>query len=121
MVTYGLHHVQIAIPADGEDVARGFYGDLLGMFEIAKPPELAKRGGCWFRTDALEIHLGVQEPFHAAIKAHPGILVTDGFDHLMDRLNAAGVDATPDSNFPGFRRVYVADPFGNRIELMTPA
>lgn len=117
---FGLHHVLVAIPADSEEQARQFYGEVLGLTEVAKPTALAARGGCWFRAGELEIHLGVEEPFSPARKAHPGILVTQGFDGLLERLTGHGIDATPDDNFPGFRRVYIADPFGNRLELMTP-
>lgn len=119
--TFGLHHVLVAIPVDAEDEARRFYGDVLGLTEISKPSALAARGGCWFRTDDLEIHLGVEDPFTPARKAHPGILVHAGFDDLLDRLNDNGVQAIPDDKFPGFRRVYIDDPFGNRLELMTPS
>lgn len=118
-----LHHVQLAMPRGAEDVARAFYGDLLGLDEMAKPPALAARGGVWFRTGGLQLHLGVEEPFAPARKAHPGILVRDpaGFDALIDRLRAAGVDVRPDALFPGHRRCYIDDCFGNRLELLTPA
>ena len=71
----GLDHVQLAMPAGGEDAARAFYGGVLGMAERAKPPDLAKRGGCWFHASGVEVHLGVEEPFRAAAKAHPALLV----------------------------------------------
>lgn len=119
-MTFGLHHVQLAIPPGAEDAARRFYADVLGLTEIDKPVPLATRGGCWFRTDDLEIHLGVEDPFAPARKAHPGILVRGGFDGLVSRLEEHGIPTTPDDNFPGFRRVYLADPFGNRLELLTP-
>lgn len=115
-----LHHVQLAIPAGGEDRARAFWSDLLGLDEVAKPPALAARGGCWFRSGDLELHLGVEEPFAPARKAHPGILVDDldDLDDLVDRLAAAGVEARSDDLFPAHRRVYVDDPFGNRLEFL---
>jgi catechol 2,3-dioxygenase-like lactoylglutathione lyase family enzyme len=112
-----FHHVQLTMPRGSEDEARGFYAGVLGLKEIAKPAELAKRGGCWFRGGDLEIHLGVEEPFVPARNAHPGIAVDD-LGELQGRLEAAGHDATADSLLPGFRRIYTSDPFGNRIELL---
>jgi catechol 2,3-dioxygenase-like lactoylglutathione lyase family enzyme len=120
MATFALHHVQLAIPTDGEDRAREFYSGLLGLTEVDKPPVLATRGGCWFRSGTLEVHLGVEDPFSPARKAHPGILVSDGFDDLITRLAEASVKTTEDDNFPGYRRVHLFDPFGNRLEVMTP-
>jgi catechol 2,3-dioxygenase-like lactoylglutathione lyase family enzyme len=119
MPRYALHHVQLAIPEGGEPEARAFFGDVLGIEEIAKPPALAARGGCWFASGGLELHLGVEEPFQPARKAHPGILVGD-LDDIVARLGAAGYDATPDDLFPGFRRIYSTDPFGNRLEFLQP-
>ncbi|MBY5162299.1 VOC family protein [Salsipaludibacter albus] len=112
-----LHHVQLAIPPGGEDRARAFWGDLLGLDEVAKPAALAARGGCWFRGGEVELHLGVEEPFAPARKAHPGILVGD-LDDLVGRLAGAGIGARSDDLFPGHRRVYVDDPFGNRLEFL---
>lgn len=114
-----LHHVQVAIPAGGEPTARQFYGDALGMTEVSKPPDLAARGGAWFRSGMAELHLGVQDPFTPASKAHPAFVV-DGLDQLCERLRSHGVDARPDDLLPGYRRVYVYDPFGNRVELLEP-
>ena len=115
----GLHHVQLAMPAGEEEAARRFFADVLGMAEVEKPPVLAARGGAWFRSGGLEIHLGVEPEFRAARKAHPGILVSD-LDDVVRRLAAAGQDVTWDGNFPGFRRVYARDPFGNRLEFLEP-
>ena len=78
---------------------------------------LAGRGGAWFRSGLLELHLGVQAPFQPATKGHPGILVTN-LDDVIDRLRAADRAITPDDEFPGFRRVYTADVFGNRLEFL---
>jgi catechol 2,3-dioxygenase-like lactoylglutathione lyase family enzyme len=117
---YGLHHVQLAIPAGSEDECRAFYVEVLGMVEIAKPAVLAARGGLWVRADTLEIHLGVEEGFRAARKAHPGIRVT-GLDVLADRLTDRGVDVTWDGNFPGHRRFYASDNAGNRLEFIERA
>jgi catechol 2,3-dioxygenase-like lactoylglutathione lyase family enzyme len=116
---FSLHHVQLAIPADGEDRARGFYGELLGLEEIPKPPALTARGGAWFRGGGLEIHLGIEEPFVPARKAHPGILTHD-LESLRTRLVDAGVEVRPDGLFPGFRRFYADDCFGNRLEFLQP-
>jgi catechol 2,3-dioxygenase-like lactoylglutathione lyase family enzyme len=113
----GLHHVQLAAPAGSEAALRSFYGDLLGLPEVAKPPVLAARGGVWFRSAAVEIHLGVEDGFRPARKAHPGLLVDD-LDGLVARLAEGGVPAQWDDAFPGFRRCYVADPVGNRLELL---
>jgi catechol 2,3-dioxygenase-like lactoylglutathione lyase family enzyme len=106
----GLHHVQLAIPPGGEDLARQYYGEILGMTELEKPPTLAARGG-------LEVHLGVEKEFRAAAKAHPAILVQD-LDVLARRLKAAGADVEWDDGFPGYRRFYSHDLHGNRLELM---
>jgi catechol 2,3-dioxygenase-like lactoylglutathione lyase family enzyme len=114
-----LHHVQLAIPPAGEDACRRFWGDIMGMTEVEKPPALAARGGCWFRRGGLEVHLGVASDFVAAPKAHPGILV-DGLDLLATRLTDAGVEVRWDPDFPGYRRFYADDPFGNRLEFLEP-
>lgn len=117
---YGLHHVQLAMPVGQEDAARAFFVGVLGMTEVPKPPVLARRGGAWFREGTLEIHCGVEEPFAPARKAHPGILVDD-LDEVVARLAGAGIEARPDDDFPGHRRVYADDPFGNRLEFLQPA
>jgi len=114
-----LHHVQLAIPPGGEDACRAFWGAALGMDELAKPPELAARGGCWFRGGGLEVHLGVENEFAAAKKAHPGVLVRD-LRGLAARFDAAGVAVKWDDGFPGFSRFYTHDPFGNRLEFLEP-
>jgi len=116
---FGLHHVQPAIPPDSEDVCREFYVDVLGMTEVAKPPELAARGGLWVRADRLELHLGVEVAFRPARKAHPGILVDD-LDGLAKRLIDHGIKVDWDGNFPGYRRFYTADAVGNRLEFLSP-
>ena len=113
----GLHHVQLAMPPEGEGEARAFYGDLLGLEEIEKPDELKVRGGCWFRGSSVELHLGVEEPFSPARKAHPALLVDD-LDALEARLREAGHEVATDVQFGGFQRFYTSDPFGNRIELL---
>jgi catechol 2,3-dioxygenase-like lactoylglutathione lyase family enzyme len=112
-----VHHVQLAIPRGGEDAARAYWAGVLGMTEVAKPPVLAARGGCWFRGGGLEVHLGVEDPFVPARKAHPGIEVT-GLRALGERFEAAGTTVTWDADFPGFDRFYAPDPFGNRVEYL---
>ena len=112
-----IDHVQLAMPAGEEDLARGFYGSLLGMAELPKPAELAKRGGCWFGSGAVQIHLGVEQDFKPARKAHPALLCTD-YDALVARLRGAGVEVRDDTTIPGVRRAHISDPFGNRIELV---
>jgi catechol 2,3-dioxygenase-like lactoylglutathione lyase family enzyme len=115
----GLHHVQLAAPRGSEAALRLFYGVALGMTEVAKPAVLAARGGVWFRSGTLELHLGIDDDFRPARKAHPGILVAD-IDAIVRRLGEHGIDVEWDDAFPGFRRCYVADPHGNRLELLEP-
>ncbi|WP_137132415.1 VOC family protein [Rhizobium sp. FY34] len=117
MALLALHHVQLAMPAGGEDQARAFYRDLLGLVEVAKPANLARRGGCWFEKAGIRIHLGVEADFRAARKAHPALLVDDLAD-LAAKATAAGYEIAADEPLVGFERVYVYDPFGNRLELM---
>jgi catechol 2,3-dioxygenase-like lactoylglutathione lyase family enzyme len=112
-----IDHVQLAMPVGEEERARRFYHDLLGMAEIPKPPGLAKRGGCWFASGGVQLHLGVEQDFRAAKKAHPALRCLD-FAGLTSGLRAAGVDTEEDKNIPGVRRCHVFDPFGNRIELI---
>jgi catechol 2,3-dioxygenase-like lactoylglutathione lyase family enzyme len=118
-VIRGLHHVQLAMPAGEEAAAEAFYSGLLGIPRVAKPAHLAARGGCWFRSDAVEVHLGVETPFVPARKAHPALLVDD-LAALRARLAAAGQPVETDEPLPGFDRCYARDPFGNRIELLAP-
>jgi catechol 2,3-dioxygenase-like lactoylglutathione lyase family enzyme len=112
-----LHHVQLAMPRGAEDAARDFFVGVLGMTEIPKPPMLATRGGAWFGSGAVELHLGVEEPFQPARKAHPGVLVED-IDELATRLTSRDIQVLWDDDLPGFRRIYVNDPFGNRLEFL---
>jgi catechol 2,3-dioxygenase-like lactoylglutathione lyase family enzyme len=120
MTILAIEHVQLAMPAGEEDRARAFYSDLLGISETPKPPHLAKRGGCWFEDGSVKIHLGVEADFRPARKAHPALMVDDVLA-LAERLKAAGVRVVDDEPLEGWIRVYADDPFGNRIELMTPA
>lgn len=114
-----LDHVQLAMPKGREAEARAFYQALLGIPEAPKPPHLATRGGCWFEHGALKLHLGVEQDFRPARKAHPALLVRD-LTALRAKLDAAGHPTSEDQPLPGYHRCYVDDPFGNRIELMQP-
>jgi len=116
MTVTGIDHVQVAAPAGCEADARAFYGELLGLEELPKPEPLRARGGCWFRAGGQELHVGVEDPFAPARKAHPGLVVA-GLEELAARLRAAGAEVTYDETIPGVRRFYTADPFGNRLEL----
>ena len=113
-----IDHVQLAMPAGEEAAARAFYDGLLGIPEVPKPPHLAARGGCWFERGDLKVHLGVDDDFRPARKAHPAFRVKD-LPALVDRLEAAGV-AVADEPMEGHHRVYASDPFGNRLELLEP-
>jgi catechol 2,3-dioxygenase-like lactoylglutathione lyase family enzyme len=112
-----LHHLQVAMPAGEEGVARAFYGGLLGLDEVPKPAHLAKRGGCWFKGPAVELHLGVEAEFRPARKAHPAFQV-EGLDWLRQRLEGSGVEIVEDAQLEGHRRFYAFDPFGNRLEFI---
>ena len=114
-----IHHVQLACPAGSEDASRAFYSGVLRLAEIEKPLALARRGGCWFRGHGIELHLGVEQDFRPARKAHPGLLVRD-LDAWADRLKAAGAPVRFDDDFPGMRRFYTEDPLGNRLEFLEP-
>ena len=114
-----IHHVQLACSPGSEPASREFYAGVLGLAEIPKPPVLAARGGCWFRGHGIELHLGVEEDFRPARKAHPGLLVTD-LDAWAGRLRDAGAQVRFDDDFPGMRRFYTQDPHGNRLEFLEP-
>jgi catechol 2,3-dioxygenase-like lactoylglutathione lyase family enzyme len=115
-VIEGLDHVQLACPRGGEDEARRFSGDLLGLREIEKPEPLRSRGGVWFECGPQQLHLGVEDPFAPARKAHPALRVESpaALKELAERLG----EVRWDEDLPGFKRFYVDDPFGNRIELL---
>lgn len=120
-----LHHVQVACPPGGEVEARRFYGEGLGMTEVDKPADLAARGGCWFRAYddsgavAAGLHVGVEDPFAPARKAHPAFVV-DRFDEVAARLRELGfeVDESQRDTFPGFVRFHTFDAHGNRVEVL---
>ncbi len=112
-----LDHVQLAMPRGKEQVAADFYERILGLERREKPPALAARGGCWFSNGSVTLHLGVEEDFRPARKAHPAVVVDD-LDGLCDALAAGGHRVRFDEEIPGTRRCYVDDPFGNRLELI---
>lgn len=113
----GIDHVQLSMPAGGEDEARRFYGEILGLREVVKPPELAGRGGCWFAGTATAVHLGAEDAFTPLAKAHPAFLVRD-LAVAREALTAAGALTEDDPTGLPVRRCYIYDPFGNRIELV---
>ena len=117
MPIIGIDHVQLAMPTGREEAAREFYGRLLGIPEVVKPPELRKRGGAWFEKGDVRIHLGVDPEFRPARKAHPGLRVRD-LSALVATLRDAGYEVAEEEALSGVRRVFVADPFGNRLELI---
>lgn len=115
-----LDHVQLAMPAGEEAKARAFYVGVLGMYELDKPADLAKRGGAWFAGGdgaSVQIHLGVEAGFRPARKAHPAVLV-ETLDELAERLETAGHAVSWDDELPGQRRFFCDDPFGNRLEFL---
>ena len=117
----GIDHVQLVMPTGGEAAARKFYGELLGLREVSKPPDLAPRGGCWFvGAGGTAVHLGVDQRFIAAKKAHPCLIVAD-LDAARRALAAAGMRIAEDETGVELHRFYVEDPFGNRIELVEAA
>jgi catechol 2,3-dioxygenase-like lactoylglutathione lyase family enzyme len=113
----GIHHIQLAMPAGGEPSARDFYSGLLGIKEVPKPALLAKRGGVWFESHDIRLHLGVEQDFRPARKAHPGLLVRD-LQILSERLAEAGYPVNDAEPMEGYEHLYVSDPFGNRLELL---
>jgi catechol 2,3-dioxygenase-like lactoylglutathione lyase family enzyme len=114
-----IDHVQLAMPAGEGPSAIAFYEGVLGIENVPKPPHLAIRGGCWFENAEVKIHLGVEDDFGSARKAHPALLVSD-LALLVADLRTAGAVVRDDEPLEGYDRVYVDDPFGNRIELMEP-
>lgn len=119
MTLEAIDHVQLAMPSGQEDRARAFYAGLLGVPERPKPSELAGRGGCWFESAALKVHLGVETPFTPARKAHIAFRVDD-VTRLAARARAAGYEVVDDQALPGHERVFIFDPFGNRLEFLRP-
>src|SRR3954469_15114442 len=111
-----LHHVQVSGPTGCEAAMRAFYVEVLGMDELPKPERLRARGGAWFRAGAAELHVGIEDGFRPARKAHPGFAVAD-VDALAEAVQAAGLLVTWDDAIPGLRRFHTADPVGNRLEF----
>ncbi|MGI9157374.1 MAG: VOC family protein [Marmoricola sp.] len=126
-MTISLHHVQVSCPTGGEDAARSFWVDALGLTEVPKPEALQGRGGCWFRSYdeqgavSAEIHVGVEDGFRPAQKAHPA-LVVDDLDAVAGRLRGGDhpVDLAERDTFPGYHRLHTIDPHGNRVEILQP-
>ncbi|MCM3554406.1 glyoxalase [Janibacter melonis] len=116
MVAVGIHHVQIACPQGSEDDLRAFYGSVLGLPEVPKPPVLAARGGVWFAVGDQQLHCGVEESFAPARKAHPCLLV-EAVDEVAAAVDAAGRPVRWDEAIPGVRRFHTDDPVGNRVEI----
>jgi catechol 2,3-dioxygenase-like lactoylglutathione lyase family enzyme len=112
-----IDHVQLAMPPGNEEKARAFFAGVLGMREVTKPAELARRGGCWFQSGAVQIHLGVEQDFRPAKKAHPALRCRN-YDALLAAFATAGVATEEANDIPGVRRCHIHDPFGNRIELV---
>ena len=112
-----IDHVQVAGPPGCEAAARMFYGEVLGLREIPKPPALAARGGVWFRLGTQELHVGIEEDFRPALKAHPAFSCVDP-DALADALQASGAPVSWNGQVTGVRRFYTSDPFGNRLEIV---
>lgn len=112
-----IDHVQLAAPRGCEEEARSFFNGVLGMTEIEKPEELKKRGGVWFEFNSFQIHIGVEDPFIPAKKAHPAIEIQN-LEALKIRLTQKNVQYQEDDNLPGAKRIHVFDPFGNRMEFL---
>jgi catechol 2,3-dioxygenase-like lactoylglutathione lyase family enzyme len=112
-----IDHVQLAAPPNSEDTARRFYGELLGMQELPKPLLLAQRGGVWFASGDVQLHIGIEQDFRPARKAHPALRCSD-YEGLLAHLRSAGIEVSEVNDIPGVRRAHVYDPFGNRIELV---
>lgn len=112
-----IDHIQLAAPIGSEEKARSFYQDILSLQEVEKPEALKKNGGVWFSNGEVHIHIGIEEPFVPAKKAHPAFEVTD-VEEFASHLQAMGVEIQKDDRLPGAKRFYVYDPFGNRLEFL---
>lgn len=119
MTLEAIDHVQLAMPVGGEGRARAFWSDFLGLAERAKPAELAGRGGCWFEGAGIKVHCGVEDPFRPAKKAHIAFRVAD-VGTLAARARRSGFEVVENANLPGHDRVFIFDPFGNRLEFLRP-
>lgn len=105
------------MPEGQEEAARAFYAGVLGMTELPKPPRLAARGGAWFASGGVQLHLGVEKEFRPAKKAHPALRCAE-FDTIINRLTAANIEVTSDEEIPGVRRRHIHDCVGDRLELI---
>ncbi|MFE4077478.1 VOC family protein [Peribacillus sp. YIM B13477] len=112
-----IDHIQLAAPKDSEDTARKFFKNIFGFDEVEKPEELKKRGGVWFEFGNYQIHIGIEEPFYPAKKAHPAFEI-ENIEELKKHLVTNGIDVIEDDKLPGAKRFYISDPFGNRMELL---
>lgn len=112
-----IDHIQLAAPKGGEEAAREFFSGILGLTEVDKPEELKKRGGVWFEFGTFQLHIGVEEPFSPAKKAHPAFVV-ENIEELKLHLKGKNVVFKEDDNLPGANRIFLEDPFGNRLELL---
>jgi catechol 2,3-dioxygenase-like lactoylglutathione lyase family enzyme len=117
MSVIGIDHVQLAMPAGQEEQARAFYRDVLGLPETPKPADMVGRGGCWFESSLVKIHLGVDKDFRPATKAHPGLLVDD-LKTVTELCRQRGLETFTAPGIEGYERIFIKDPFGNRIELL---
>lgn len=113
----GIDHVQLAAPRESENEARHFFSDVLGMEEIPKPQNLVKRGGVWFKCGTHQLHIGIQDDFTPAKKAHPAFHV-ENLGGLRDRIISHGIQVKEDDLLEDAERFYVDDPFGNRLEFL---
>ncbi|WP_078546927.1 VOC family protein [Litchfieldia alkalitelluris] len=112
-----IDHIQLAAPKGSEDIAREFFGGILGFIEIEKPEELKKRGGVWFGFEGYQIHIGIEDPFTPAKKAHPAFRIRN-IEELKAHLLLNNIEIIEDDKLPGANRIYIHDPFGNRIEVL---
>ena len=112
-----IDHIQLAAPKGSEETARKFFKNILGFDEVEKPEELKKRGGVWFEFGNYQIHIGIEEPFYPAKKAHPAFEI-ENIEELKKHLVSNGIDVIEDDKLPGAKRFYISDPFGNRMELL---
>ena len=114
-----LHHILLTMPVGDDDLARRFYGEVLGLAEVSPPPVLARRGYIWFRAGSVEIHVGGDEEFQPARRGHPAVQV-EGLEEVAASCDAGGFPVRFDENLPGYKRFFVFDPFGNRLEFLEP-
>jgi catechol 2,3-dioxygenase-like lactoylglutathione lyase family enzyme len=117
MLIKRIDHIQLVAPIGSENEARSFFQGVLSLNEVEKPHELKKNGGVWFSNGHVHIHVGIEEPFLPAKKAHPAFEVSD-IEALASHISDKGVSIQHDDRLPGAKRFYVSDPFGNRLEFL---